>query len=102
MAVKKAVSKTAAFFKGFLLPLSEDSTAREAVIIGSILSKVSINTLDSAAVVMKLSSVDYKLGSGVFLKTMLAKKSAMPTVVINQLVNFFCQFSTDSYTNEEG
>lgn len=38
-AVKKAIFKTSAFFRGFLLPLAEDATAREAVIIGSILAK---------------------------------------------------------------
>ena len=38
-AVKKAIFKTSAFFRGFLLPLAENATAREAVIIGSILAK---------------------------------------------------------------
>ena len=90
MAVKKSIFKTGAFFKGFLLPMSEDATAREAVIIGSILAKVSINTLDAAAAVMKLASMEYKIGSGFFLKTLLAKKYAMPTVVVNKLVDFFC------------
>ena len=37
MAVKKAMFKTGAFFKGFLIPLSEEATTREAIIIGSIL-----------------------------------------------------------------
>lgn len=37
MAVKRAIFKTGAFFKGFLLPLAETATTREAVIIGSIL-----------------------------------------------------------------
>jgi essential nuclear protein 1 len=55
MAVKKAIFKTSAFFKGFLLPLAEDATAREAVIIGSILAKMSINNLDAAAAIIKLS-----------------------------------------------
>lgn len=41
MAVKKAIFKQGAFFRGFLLPLAEDATAREAVIIGSILAKMS-------------------------------------------------------------
>jgi essential nuclear protein 1 len=54
MAVKKAIFKTGAFFKGFLLPLAEDATAREAVIIGSILAKMSITVLDSAAAIIKL------------------------------------------------
>ncbi len=59
MAIKKAIFKTSAFFKGFLLPLAEDATAREAVIVGSILSKMSINALDSAAAVMKLVEMPY-------------------------------------------
>lgn len=58
-AVKKAVFKTSAFFRGFLLPLAEDATAREAVIIGSILSKVSINNLDAAAAIMKCTHMEY-------------------------------------------
>lgn len=38
MALKKALFKPAAFFKGFLLPLAEDEpTSREALIVGSIL-----------------------------------------------------------------
>jgi essential nuclear protein 1 len=37
MAVKKAMFKIGAFFKGFLLPLAETATTREAIIIGSIL-----------------------------------------------------------------
>ena len=55
MAVKKAMFKVGAFFRGFLLPLAEDATAREAVIIGSILAKCSINNLDAAAAIMKLT-----------------------------------------------
>jgi essential nuclear protein 1 len=56
MAVKKAMFKIAPFFKGFLLPLSEVATTREAVIIGSILQKMSINALDVAAALMKMTT----------------------------------------------
>ena len=59
MAVKKAMFKQGAFFRGFLLPLAEDATAREAVIIGSILAKMSINNLDAAAAIMKLTHMPY-------------------------------------------
>lgn len=94
-AVKKAVFKTSAFFRGFLLPLAEDATAREAVIIGSILSKVSINNLDAAAAIMKCTHMEYQVGSGFFLKTLLAKKYALPTQVINALVDFFLKFAEE-------
>jgi essential nuclear protein 1 len=86
MAIKKAIFKTSAFFKGFLLPLAEDATAREAVIIGSILAKMSINNLDSAAALMKLLEMPYLVGSGYFIKTILAKRYALPTQVIKALV----------------
>ena len=92
MAVKKAMFKQGAFFKGFLLPLAQDATAREAVIIGSILSKMTINNLDAAATMLKLTHMEYQVGTGFFLKTLLAKKYALPTQVINALVQFFIKF----------
>ena len=51
-AVKKAVFKPGAFYKGFVLPLlkSGDCTLREAVIISSVLNRVSIPVDHSAAV----------------------------------------------------
>jgi essential nuclear protein 1 len=92
IAIKKSIFKTAAFFKGFLLPLAEDASAREAVIVGSILAKMSINNLDSAAAIMKLLEMPYQVGSGYFLKTLLAKKYALPTQVIAAIVKFFLKY----------
>ena len=79
--------------------MAENATAREAVIIGSILSKVSINNLDAAAAIMKLTHMEYEVGSGFFLKTLLAKKYALPTQVINALINFFLKFAVDRGNN---
>ena len=101
MAVKKAIFKTSAFFKGFLLPLAEDANSREAVIIGSILAKMSINNLDSAAAIIKLTQMPYAVGNGFFLKTLLQKKYALPTIVISSLLKFFFQFSKGGKTFEE-
>lgn len=56
MAVKKAMFKIGAFFKGFLLPLAEEASTREAIIIGSILQKMSINVLDVAAALIKMTT----------------------------------------------
>ena len=101
MAVKKAIFKTSAFFKGFLLPLAEDANSREAVIIGSILAKMSINNLDSAAAIIKLTQMPYAVGNGFFLKTLLQKKYALPTIVITSLLKFFFQFSKGGKTFEQ-
>ena len=95
-AVKKAIFKVGAFFRGFLLPLAEDATAREAIIIGSILAKCSFNNLDAAACIMKLTHMEYQVGNGFFLKTLLAKKYPLPTQVINALIDFFLNFAEDN------
>ena len=51
-AIRKALFKPGAFFKGFLLPLCESGncTLREAIIIGSVLGRNSIPILHSSAV----------------------------------------------------
>jgi len=91
MAVKKAMFKTGAFFKGFLLPLAETATTREAIIIGSILQKMSINPLDVAAALFKMTSYDYQLGNGYFVKVLMGKRYTLPTPVLDALINFFCR-----------
>uniref|UniRef100_A0A2N9G2L7 Bystin n=1 Tax=Fagus sylvatica TaxID=28930 RepID=A0A2N9G2L7_FAGSY len=60
-ALKKSIYKPAAFFKGVLFPLCESRTCnlREAVIIGSILQKVSIPPLHSSVALLKLAEMDY-------------------------------------------
>ncbi|CAI5952967.1 unnamed protein product [Closterium sp. NIES-65] len=68
-SLKKAVYKPAAFYKGVLLPLcqSQTCTLREAVIIGSVIQKVSIPVLHSSY----------------FMKLLLDKKYALPYRVID-------------------
>ena len=57
-ALKKAMYKPAAFFKGILLPLCEDGcTLREAVIVSSVLAKVSVPMAHSAAALMKMTEL---------------------------------------------
>ena len=93
MAVKKAMFKITAFFKGFLLPMAEDpnTTTREAIIVGSILQKMSINALGVAAGLVKMTTYDYKLGNGYFIKVLLSKRYTLPTMVIEELINYFCR-----------
>ena len=91
MAVKKSMFKTGPFFKGFLLPLCEQATTRDAIIIGSILQKMSINPLDVAAALMKMTTMEYKLGNGYFLKVLLGKKYTLPTMVLDAVIDYFCK-----------
>ena len=96
MALKKAIYKPAAFFKGFLLPLAEDASSREAIIIGSILGKVSIPVLHASAALIKLTEYDYQIGSGYFIKVLIGKRYSLPTKAIDTLVDFFCKFGIPS------
>lgn len=75
MSLKKAIFKPAAFFKGILFPLVQDEcTTREAVIIASVLAKVSIPVEHSAVALMKLVEMPYNGIASIFIKTLLNKK----------------------------
>ncbi|KAK9174359.1 Bystin family protein [Cryptosporidium meleagridis] len=98
-ALKKAMFKPAAWFKGILLPLAEDETCtiKEAIIIGSILSKVSIPVLHTAAAIIKLSQIKvWNTCQTHFIMVLLCKKYSMPKKVIDELVDNFTKFDQKS------
>lgn len=97
MALKKALYKPQAFFKGIVIPLceSQNCTLREAAIIGSVLSKVSVPVIHSAATLMKLASMAYSGGNSMFIRVLLNKKYSLPTRVITALGTHFLQFTSD-------
>jgi len=97
--LKKAIFKPAAFFKGIILPMSENLTAKEAAILGSILKKCSIPVTHSSACIMKLSTLKPGMGVLFFMKILLLKKYAIPTKVKEALVTYFCKFG-DKNGNE--
>ncbi|KAK9937643.1 hypothetical protein M0R45_014420 [Rubus argutus] len=97
-ALKKSLYKPAAFFKGILLPLCESGTCnlREAVIIGSVLQKVSIPPLHSSVALMKLADMEYCGTTSYFMKLLLEKKYALPYRVIDALVGHFMRFMNET------
>ncbi|KAH8739556.1 hypothetical protein FG386_001113 [Cryptosporidium ryanae] len=105
-ALKKALFKHSAWFKGILLPLAADEscTVKEAVIIGSILSKVSIPVLHAAAAIIKLSKINpWNTCQTHFIMILLSKKYSMPRKVISELVESFYKFNkgTNSQTDDK-
>lgn len=100
MALKKALYKPQAFFKGIVIPLCEgqNCTLREAAIIGSVLSKVSVPVIHSAATLMKLASMSYSGGNSMFIRVLLNKKYSLPTRVIVELGKHFLKFTSDART----
>lgn len=100
MAIKKALYKPAAFFKGFLFPLCESGTCtlKEAAIVGSVLSKVSIPVLHSSAALLHLADMDYTGPNSLFIRILLDKKYALPYKVVDGIVEHFARFRNDPRT----
>jgi len=96
-ALRKALFKPGAFMKGILIPLCESGTCtlREAVIIGSVLSKNSIPILHSSAAMLKIAEMDYSGANSLFLRIFFDKKYALPYRVIDAVVYHFLKFERD-------
>lgn len=102
-ALKKATYRPAAFFKGFLFPLvsSGTCTLREAHILSSVLVKISIPVLHSAAALLRLTEIAAEQTSvatesagatNIFIRILFEKKYALPYKVIDGLVFHFLRF----------
>lgn len=99
-ALKKSVYKPSAFYKGILLPLCQSRTCnlREAVIIGSVIQKVSIPSLHSSVALLKIAEMEYCGTNSYFMKLLLDKKYALPYRVLDGVVAHFMRFVEDERT----
>lgn len=106
-SLKKALYKPACFFKGFLFPLvsSGTCTLREAHIVSSVIARVSIPVLHSAAALLRmcdiaaeqsLKSLESTGAVNTFIRVFLQKKYALPYKVIDALVFHFLRFRASS------
>ena len=111
-ALKAAFYRPSAFFKGFLFPLVESScTLREAHIISSVLAKIKIPVLHSAAALLRLCEISAEQTSNVnseaagaaniFIRILLAKKYALPYKVVDALVFHFLRFRASKEQEQE-
>ncbi|KAF1918536.1 rRNA processing protein-like protein Bystin [Ampelomyces quisqualis] len=102
-ALKKALYKPSAFFKGVVFPMLTDGacTQRDAVIVASVVAKVSVPVLHSAAGLHRLCEIAAEQMSSdpdaagpcnIFIKTLLEKKYALPFKVVDALVFHFLRF----------
>ncbi|KAJ5152814.1 uncharacterized protein N7482_009292 [Penicillium canariense] len=105
-ALRKALYKPACFFKGLLFPLVSSGTCslREAHIISSVIARVSIPVLHSAAALLRMCdlaaeqsmrSLESTGAVNTFIRVFLEKKYAMPYKVIDALVFHFLRFRAD-------
>lgn len=90
-ALLRAAYKPDAFNKGIIFPLLEPGTitVRQATVFGSVLSKVSIPMLHSAAGLMFIASHDWTPVNCVFVTAILNKGYALPYKVVDVVVDYF-------------
>jgi len=95
-ALKKAVYKPAAFYKGILLPLANsECSIKEATVMASVLSKVSVPANHSAVALLKLTEMPYSGPTSLFVRVLLNKKYALPLRVIDSVANHFAAFESE-------
>ncbi|KIW32611.1 uncharacterized protein PV07_04142 [Cladophialophora immunda] len=111
-ALKAAFYRPSAFFKGFLFPLVQSScTLREAHIISSVLAKIKIPVLHSAAALLRLCEISAEQtanvnseaagAANIFIRVLLAKKYALPYKVVDGLVFHFLRFRASKEQDQE-
>ncbi|KAJ6035315.1 hypothetical protein N7460_009490 [Penicillium canescens] len=102
-ALRKALYKPACFFKGLLFPLvaSGTCTLREAHIVSSVIARVSVPVLHSAAALLRMcdlaaeqsmTSLESTGAVNMFIRVFLEKKYALPYKVIDAVVFHFMRF----------
>ncbi|CAL1284749.1 unnamed protein product [Larinioides sclopetarius] len=96
-ALKKALFKPRAFFKGIIIPLCESGTCslREATIFGSILAKCSIPSIHSSVALLYISKMPYSGANCIFMRVLIEKKYALPYLAIDGIVDYFLRFMKD-------
>lgn len=96
-ALKKAVFKPAAFFKGIFLPLAlEGCSGREAVIVGSVVAKVSLPPLHAAAALLRLALVSpdqWVPAVSHLMGVLINKKYSLPAKALQACVAHFHNFA---------
>jgi essential nuclear protein 1 len=93
-AIRKALRKPGAFFKGLVLPLAEDpdTSSKEAYVFCTIIKATSVPLLHSAAALMKLCEMPYTVASAMFLRVLIMKRYALPYKTIDALFVHFMSF----------
>ncbi|KAJ3807771.1 Bystin-domain-containing protein [Lentinula aff. lateritia] len=93
-ALKRALYKPSAFFKGILFPmLNQGCTLREAAIMASILAKVKIPVLHASAALLHIAEMDYTGPNSLFIRVLIDKKFNLPFKVVDTLVFHFIRLS---------
>lgn len=102
MAIRKALFKPIAFYKGFLLPLimEGECTLREALVVASVLQKMHLPPVPTAVALVKIAQLPFSSANCVFLRVLIDKKMALPMQAIDALVIHFHKFVASHGRND--
>ncbi|KAJ3734498.1 Bystin-domain-containing protein [Lentinula guzmanii] len=102
-ALKRALYKPGAFFKGIVFPmLDQGCTLKEAAIIASILAKVKIPVLHASAALLRIAEMDYTGPNSLFIRVLIDKKFQLPYKVVDALVFHFIRLSNTYKARNRG
>ncbi|KAJ4472076.1 Bystin-domain-containing protein [Lentinula aciculospora] len=102
-ALKRALYKPGAFFKGIIFPMLEQGcTLKEAAVIASILAKVKIPVLHASAALLRIAEMDYTGPNSLFIRVLIDKKFELPYKVVDALVFHFIRLSNTYKARNRG
>merc|ERR1711977_33789 len=96
-SLKKASFKPAAFYHGIINPVcnSRTSNKREAIILSSVLIRISFPKVHSIMFLLQLLKLKQHGIQIYFIKALLLKNYILPSHVISLLLNYFLSFRTE-------
>lgn len=103
-ALKRALYKPGAFFKGIIFPiLDQGCTLREAAILSSVLSRTKIPVLHASAALLRIAEMEHYTGpNSLFLRILIDKKFSLPYKVVDALVFHFIRLSNTYKARNRG
>lgn len=102
-ALKRALYKPGAFFKGIVFPLLEKGcTLKEALVVASIIAKKKVPVLHSAAALLWIARMDYTGPNSLFIRVLIDKKYQLPYKVVDELVFHFIRLSNTYKARNRG
>lgn len=102
-ALKRALYKPGAFFKGIIFPmLDQGCTLKQATIVASILSRTKIPVLHASAALLRIAEMDYSGPNSLFIRVLIDKKFELPYQVVDALVLHFIRLSNTYKTKNRG
>ncbi|EKM80255.1 hypothetical protein AGABI1DRAFT_99864 [Agaricus bisporus var. burnettii JB137-S8] len=93
-ALKRALYKPGAVFKGIIFPMLEQGcTLKEAAIVASILARTKVPVLHASAALLRIAEMDYSGPNSLFIRVLIDKKFELPYKVVDALVFHYIRLS---------